>query len=231
MAAHDWIEFWDAEHSIYVSPRHIDAHFRGIAQDIRSYAPQGGAMLDYGCGEALRADIVAEPCARLWLCEPAPNTRLRLAVRFAGNSKIVVRRPEDVAWLPDRSFDVIVMHSVAQYLSEADLATQLALFRRLLVNGGLLVIGDIIPRKQSALGDAFALLRFGLKEGFFLAALRGLVRTYFSDYRQLRGALGLTHYDEGEMIGKLEAAGFTAERARSNIGHNERRMTFLARVR
>ncbi len=228
MSAADWIEFWDAEHSIYVNARHETAHFRRIASDIRGYAPADGIMLDYGCGETLSADFVAEPLAQLILCEAAPNTRLQLAVRFAGNGKIAVRRPEDIASMPDRSFDVIVMHSVAQYLPAREFEALLRLFRRLLRPGGLLVLGDIVPRRLPALADALALLQFGRTEGFFLAALRGLVRTYFSDYWRLRKALGLTRYDAGEIAAMLEAAGFSAERARSNIGHNSRRITFLA---
>ena len=64
-----------------------------------------------------------------------------------------------------------------------------------------------------------------------LAALRGLFRTYFSDYWRLRNSLGLARYDEAEIVAKLETAGFSAQRARANIGHNARRMTFLARPR
>jgi hypothetical protein len=57
----------------------------------------------------------------------------------------------------------------------------------------------------------------------------GLVRTVFSDYRKLRAKAGLTFYDERSMVTKLAAAGFTAQRATRNIGHNQIRMTFRAR--
>jgi hypothetical protein len=50
-----------------------------------------------------------------------------------------------------------------------------------------------------------------------------------SDYMRLRSRLGLSRYGEGEMIGKLGAAGFSAVRAAANIGHNQARMTFVAR--
>jgi hypothetical protein len=75
------------------------------------------------------------------------------------------------------------------------------------------------------------LLQFGRQEGFYGAALRGLVRTYFSDYRRLRKSHGLTRYDRPEITAKLEAAGFSVEPASTNIGHNNRRMTFLAHAR
>jgi SAM-dependent methyltransferase len=231
MASTGWIEFWDSKHPIYVSARHEAAHFRRIAGDIRRLAPPGGVMLDYGCGEALSAELVAEPLSRLILCEAAPNVRTMLGARFAANDKIAVRKPEDIATMTPGSMDAIVIHSVSQYLTAPELEALARTFRRLLRPGGLLVVGDVIPRRVSAVGDALALLRFGRQEGFFWAALRGLFRTYFSDYWQLRKALGLTRYDGSDMAALLDRAGFASERAPSNIGHNDRRMTFLAHAR
>jgi hypothetical protein len=96
----------------------------------------------------------------------------------------------------------------------------------------LLVLGDVIPRNLSTLSDVRALMRFGRQEGFFWAALRGLIRTFFSDYRRLRQSLGIARYDRAEIAAKLESSGFSSvELARTNIGHNSRRMTFLAHVR
>jgi SAM-dependent methyltransferase len=231
MSAADWIAFWDSKHSIYVSALHHDAHFRRIADDLAKFAPAGGVMIDYGCGEALYADRVAEPLARLILCEPAPNVRAVLAARFAGKPNIAVRKPEDIAVTAQHSIDVIVMHSVAQYLDEPDLVRLIGEFHRLLRPGGLLVLGDIVPRRLSAFGDAFELIQFGAREGFTFAAFGGLLRTLFSRYWRLRRSLGLARYNEDEIVARLTAAGFSAERAGSNIGHNNKRMTFLAHVR
>src|SRR5258706_10215452 len=71
----DWIAFWDSEHSIYVNSRHRDVHYRTIAQDIRAHLPSGAAVLDYGCGEALHAEIIAATARTLILCEAAPKVR------------------------------------------------------------------------------------------------------------------------------------------------------------
>jgi hypothetical protein len=30
----DWVSFWDSDHPIYVNERHLDAHYRQIAEDI-----------------------------------------------------------------------------------------------------------------------------------------------------------------------------------------------------
>jgi SAM-dependent methyltransferase len=229
--ARDWVAFWNTKHSIYVNARHHQAHYRRIADDLRRYVPRGGAVLDYGCGEALAADQIARPAGRLILCEAAPALRTTLTQRFAGNGKIAVVTPDEVAAMPPQSFDLIVMHSVAQYLTPDELDAQLAVFRRLLKPDGMLAFGDVIPTTVSAATDALALLHFGVREGFFFAALFGLARTVFSNYWSLRSKLGLSRYDERAIMEKLQSAGFAAVRAADNVGHNPARMTFLARPR
>src|SRR3982075_2204962 len=87
----DWIDFYDSAHTIYVNARHRDVHFLTIAEDLARYAARtraGAIVLDYGCGEALHADIVVPQAGRLILVEPAPGVRARLAARFGANPKI-----------------------------------------------------------------------------------------------------------------------------------------------
>ena len=227
----DWISFYDFKHSvIYVNARHRDVHYRTIAQDIRGHVPSATAqVMDYGCGEATSAHLVAEASGHLTLVEAAPNVRAALKARYAGNPKISVLTPEEALALPDASFDLIVMHSVAQYLTQADLDRLLAQFHRLVKPEGTVIIGDIVPPQLAAPAAAFALLRFGAANGFFWAALGGLMRIFVSDYFRLKRTVGLAHYTEAAMRTRLAAAGFTAERAARNLGHNQRRMTFLAR--
>ncbi len=130
--------------------------------------------------------------------------------------------------MPEHSLDLIVMHSVAQYLTATGTGALFALFHRLLKSGGLLVVGDVIPPEVPAATDAAALLRFGRNNGFFFAAVWGLVRTLLSNYWRLRSRLGLTRYPKAAMIEKLNAAGFEARLAPSNIGHNQSRQTYYA---
>jgi SAM-dependent methyltransferase len=231
MSASDWVSFWDSRHSVYVNRRHLEAHYRRIADDLLRTVPQGSAMLDYGCGEALSHGRIAERASRLILCDAAPGVRAGLASRFADNGKVAVHSPDEVAALPEASLDLIVMHSVAQYLTADQLDERLVLFRRLLRSDGMLVLGDIIPPNVSPIPDALSLLRFGAQEGFFFAAGFGLVRTLFSNYARLRSTLGLAHYDEAAISARLSTAGFASERAAQNVGHNPARLTFLARPR
>jgi ubiquinone/menaquinone biosynthesis C-methylase UbiE len=224
----DWITFFDSDHALYVNARHKAVHAAVTGAGMIEHIGQSDRVLDYGCGEAAYAETLSRKAGQLTLCEAAPNLRERLRKRVARERTITVLSPEEVAALPERSFEVVIMHSVSQYLSPAQLDTLLAQFRRLLQPGGRLVIGDVVRPDIPAWQDALALLRFGWREGFFLAALGGLFRTAFSDYSKLRKDTGLTRYDEREMAAKLERAGFRAARAPRNIGHLQTRMTFVA---
>ena len=228
----DWVKFYDFKHSvIYVNARHRDVHYRTIAEDIRRYVPSPAAhVLDYGCGEATSADLVADACAQLVLVEAAPNVRASLTMRYAGHPKVAVITAEQAAALPKASFDLVVMHSVAQYLTQAELDRLLTIFRSLLKPNGLFILGDIVPPHFAAPAAALSLLRFGAANGFFWTAAFGLVRIFTSDYLRLRKTAGLSHYTEEAVLERLGRAGFKAERAKRNIGHNQRRMTFLCRV-
>ncbi len=227
-----WLKFWDSAHSIYVNARHRDVHYFLIARQIAALLPSPQArVLDYGCGEALHADRVAAAAGELLLCEGAPRVRAGIAARFAGNAKIRAVAPDEVERLPNRSLDLIVLHSVAQYLAPEELAKLFALFHRLLKADGMLVVSDVIPPDVAASTDALALLRFGAENGFFIGAVIGLVRTVLSDYWRLRTRYGLTRYGEAAMTEMLTAAGFAAQRAAQNIGHNQARMAFMVRPR
>jgi SAM-dependent methyltransferase len=227
----DWISFYDFKHSvIYVNARHRDVHYRVIAEDIRAYVPSPDAkVLDYGCGEATSAPLLAEAADALLLVEAAPNVRASLAARYASHPKIAVISADEASELPDQSFDLVVMHSVAQYLSPAELTRLLLLFHRIVTADGLVIIGDVVPPQWAAPAAALALLRFGAANGFFWAAVSGLIRIFVSDYLRLRKTVGLSHYTQAAMLAKLRAAGFRAERPKRNIGHNQWRMTFLGR--
>jgi SAM-dependent methyltransferase len=227
-----WLTFWDSSHSIYVNARHRDVHYSLMARQIAALVPSPQArVLDYGCGEALHADRVAAAAGELMLCEGAPRVRAGIAARFAGNAKIRAVAPDEVERVADHSLDLIVLHSVAQYLTPEELAKLFTLFHRLLCADGMLVVSDIIPPDVAASTDALALLRFGAENGFFIAAVTGLVRTVLSDYWRLRTRYGLTRYGEAAMTEKIAAAGFFTQRAAQNIGHNQARMAFVARPR
>jgi ubiquinone/menaquinone biosynthesis C-methylase UbiE len=224
-----WREYWNSDTPIYVNGRHRQVHYRRIAEDIeRLLTGPAPRVLDYGCGEALAADRVARRCGHLTLCDGAELVRRRLGERLGHMANITILAPEELGSIADGSLDLIVVNSVVQYLSREELTGMLALWRRKLSPAGRLVIADVLPHQLNPLTDVTALLRFAAGNGFLLAAMVGLGKTFFSDYRRVRATLGLTHYDEAEMLALLRNSGFTAERMATNFGHNQARMGFSA---
>jgi len=225
-----WRDFWNGEHAIYVSDRHKSLHYRRIAQDIAAAVPSKQAVvLDVGCGEALSADLVAAACGRLILCEAAPTVREKLQARFGALANVSVVSPEEVEALPDRSLDLVVANSLIQYLGTDELNRSLATWLSKLKPSGELILADVVPPDLSPVTDATELLGFAWRGGFFVAALGGLVRTVFSDYRKLRAQYGLSTYTANGITGLIEAAGFKGVTRRANFGHNPHRMAFSAR--
>jgi ubiquinone/menaquinone biosynthesis C-methylase UbiE len=226
-----WIDYWNSDHPIYVSDRHKALHASGLASDFRRHIPSPkAAVLDFGCGEALYAEEVARSCGTLTLSDAAPAVRAKVAERVKDRANIVVQSAEETAAMPDASFDLIVVNSVAQYLTADQLAGFLPGWRRMLKPDGRLILADIIPPGVSPVTDATALLSFAWKGGFVGAALAGLVKTALSDYRKIRGELGFTMHTEADLLATLARNGFRGERSRPNFGHNQARMTFSCRA-
>ena len=224
-----WVDYWNSDHTIYVSERHKQVHAAAVAQDIlRQIHTSGAVVLDHGCGEALYAETVATGCARLLLCEAAPAVREKLAARVAGIPAIEVIDPDAVAAFENASLDLVIANSLVQYLSTPELIGLLDVWRRKLKPRGGLVIADVVPPDVSPITDATALLRFGWQGGFLVAALGGLARTAVSDYRNLRAALGFATYSEADFLALLRTNRFEGRRIYPNFGHNQARMAFRA---
>lgn len=224
-----WADYWNGETTIYVNARHKSVHYEVVARDVLQYLPSTNArVVDYGCGEALSAQRIADACSHLLLCDSAPRVRERLAARYAGRSNIGVISPAEFEELPAGTIDMIVVNSVVQYLSASELERLLAISRDKLSQTGRLLIADLIPRHVGPLRDAMELMKFAGRNGFLVSAAAGLVKSYFSSYRHKRNRLGLLRFEEAEIMALLSRSGFAAERRYPNVGHNARRMTLLA---
>jgi SAM-dependent methyltransferase len=230
--ADNWISFWNSQHSIYVNARHLDLHYRDVADRLLQLDPaRTDSVLDFGCGEATHADRVAARVGGLWLCEAASRVRDNLRARFRNQANLKVISPDELSAMPAGSLNLIVANSVAQYLTREELDALLRTWRKLLAPNGRLVIADVVPPGVSPLSDALALLRYAASNGFLVAAFLGLVRTVLSPYRRIRAQLGITTYTEAEITQRIDAAGFKTERLPFNFEHQPARISFVATPR
>ncbi len=228
-----WLDFWNTPNAIFASRRHQLAHSAKVLSGVSRFVPTGGnaVVLDWGCGDAVAANELAQSCRTLLLFEPAETTRSRLLANYAGRPKIDILDEAALAAVASASVDLIVVNSVVQYLSRQQFVGALRLFHRLLKGDGKLLLGDIIEPDTPMLGHVTTFLRFAWQNGFFLAGVASLARNATSPYCQLRRSAGYACYRDTEILALLGDNGFVAERLPSNIAVSQLRRSYLARKR
>jgi SAM-dependent methyltransferase len=226
-----WLDFWNAPNAIYVSRRHREAHYAKVLGGIRRFMPADGAavVMDWGCGDALAANDLAQTCGTLLLYDRADSTRRRLLANYVDSLKIRVLDDAELDAVAPASVDLIIVNSVVQYLDRRQFTDALCLFHRLLKSDGMLLLGDIIAPDTPLVGHVTTFLRFAWRNGFFVAAIMGLARNFVSPYRKLRRDAGYACYTQVQMLGLLDDSGFAGERLRSNIAVSQLRSSYLAR--
>jgi SAM-dependent methyltransferase len=226
-----WLEFWSGKPSIYVSPRHLEAHYRAIGDDLITYlAGHGGRrILDFGCGDALAAPQIAARGHHVMLYDGAPPVRERLGARFAGTPNIRPLSEADWQNIAPGSADLVVVNSVLQYLDDATLDSLIDRWREIVSPAGELMLADVITPDVGLVEDILDLLLPAWKHGFLLAALNGLAATAVSDYRRLRKSLGLVRHDPKALADRLARHGMSCVKLKKNIGLNAHRSTFIAK--
>jgi SAM-dependent methyltransferase len=226
--AGSWLDFWNSEPPIYACDRHKEQHYALVARDLSPFVAERASVLDHGCGDALSADSLAQKCETLYLFDAAPAVRWRLAGRFSAHPAIKVLSEGELSALPDGALDLVVANSLLQYLAPAEFFALLELWRRLLKSDGKILLADVPSPDVDLLSDAFALLSFARRGGFFLPALGGLARTFFSNYRHCRRKFGFAAYSAASLEKVLHGHGFALASLPRNIGHNQWRMSFIA---
>lgn len=224
-----WREVQSDGHAAYLDARHRLLYFEIIAKKLAPFIPAPDAIvLDYGCGEALAAELFAATCARLYLYAGAPRIEAALRARYADVEKITVLSEAELLALPEAGLDMISCSSIFQHLSHEecrDLATFAAEKLKL---GGRIVVSDVVPAHDDGVADALSFLDFSYRSGFFFAALRGLGAEAFAKCRLLRGRRR-SAFTIPEMLRLLSIEGFEARRLEHNIGYNSAHMTFIGK--
>lgn len=227
--ASGWVDFWNRPNAIYANQRNLEAHFACLQSDLDAHLPEGGTILDFGCGDALAAEAMAKRCRNVWLYDAAPAVRQRLRDRLSGHPGIRILDDDDLAALPPGSVDLVLAVSVLQYIPREELDGVLHLWRGLVSARGRILIADVVDPDTPMLRDIASQLGMARQHGFLMAALMGLGRMALSDYRRIRRESGFSTYTPTELQARLSAAGLRADRLPKNIGPTPHRHSFVAR--
>lgn len=209
--------------------------FRAQARDhverLRRLLPiaAGARVLDFGCGLGFAAEELAPHMGAVALWDGSANVRRRARERVAWlpNAELAdFSRPDLAEATP--AYDLITVHSVLQYMSDAEIVLWLERWRRLLRPGGRLVLSDLIQPGTGSMRELADYLRFSLRAGFFFSALIGGVREA-AQYSNARRSRALTFVDEHKLTTWATQAGWNVEWLPENLSYRRFRRAAVLR--
>jgi SAM-dependent methyltransferase/ribosomal protein S18 acetylase RimI-like enzyme len=182
-------------------------------------------VLDFGCGFGFVANELAPCVQQLSLWDASANMRQRARLNVASHQNIqFLERSELFEQSQKRQFDLVLVNSVVQYMTDAELNFWLATWRECLTPEGQLVLSDLIPEDYQGRSDMLALLRFSLRHGFLLRVVQEGIKE-IRRYRGMRHALPLKRFSQEELIQRAAAYGLSIRFTPQNLTYRQQRFT------
>lgn len=218
-----WRAHWDAHPAPTPSfAREAELFARRLREDFRLDCDTD--VFDYGCGFGFVAAALAPDVRTVAVWEPARAMAAHARATLAGHPNV---REVDLAAAGTRGdrpeVDLVVVNSVVQYMSEAEVARMLATLAGMLRPGGRIVVSDVVPPRHSLGREAvtFALRHPGL--------VRDRLWRWGRDYLRKMDALPLLRLGVEDLRRLAASAGLILETHRRNLTHFAGRTTFVLR--
>jgi SAM-dependent methyltransferase len=223
-----WATYWEG---LQDSRRIFRAEAQDSVRRLETAVPLDRRMrvLDFGCGFGLLADALAPKVGELFLWDAAANMRRQARVNVADRQNV---RFLDVPAETGRyagCFDVILVHSVVQYLTADQLSLWLARWRDMLAPRGRIVISDLLPPGQASVaGDLRDLSVFSARQAFLGRAIRESLGE-LTRYWGARTAYPLLEVGRDDLERWAAAAALRVEFLAQNLTYKTGRATAVLR--
>lgn len=216
---HVWHNYW----SDTPDDPYLEAEAKVVAENLvdRFGLSDTDGVLDFGCGYGYVTEHLAPYVAHVWIwdkVEDAMAAGLR-RIRHPNVSEI------DPAHTNEK-FDLIVVNSVIQYMSDDVLSDWLERWAGLLKSGGSIAISDVPTRAPSLVGEGLQWFRLALKHGVLIDAIR-FAKANASRYRDARAKVGLATVSEPQLRRLADGAGLTVHREPRNLAYQSGRDSYV----
>jgi protein-L-isoaspartate O-methyltransferase len=181
-------------------------------------------VLDYGCGFGFAAAALSPRVHSVAVWDKHQNMRDHALRTTAHLGNVAAIDLSDPSRLPAARFDLILVNSVVQYMTDAELAAVLPVWRALLADAGRVVVSDLIPVDYPAYADVLALVR--ARPGSALRRLWGNARRYAA----ARSQAPLRRVSPDDLARHARAAGLTLRPLARNVTHFARRYAVTLEV-
>lgn len=187
-------------------------------------------VLDFGCGFGMVAERLAPRVAELGVWDAAANMRSRTLARL-GDTPNVLFVDLSAGRLDDRvpAFDVVLVNSVVQYMTEADVVDWLTKWRDMTGPGGRIIVSDIIRPDYAFLPDLMAFIKVCFRKGILLDSLVGGMRE-IGKYGSLKASKPLLRIAEDTVRSFETRTGLAVEILDENLTYHRGRFTAVFRT-
>lgn len=217
-----WEEMEDKQRVFRIEARDYASRVRALLRPAPDFQ-----VLDFGCGFGHAARELAPDVRRIVLWDASSHVRRQARDRIAGvtNAELLDVETLDASALAD-SFDLILVHSVVQYMSVEEIRSWLGRWRQMLKPGGRLILSDLIVPGAGGLHELLSYLWFALRNGFFWNAFISGI-TEWAHYMKARRSRPLTTVTRALVEEWAGAAGLAPQWLDRNLSHRQTRATVV----
>ncbi len=222
-----WQTFWEQN---MLTPAMSAAIARGYWSRLRAVVPveKSWVGLDFGCGQGYLLRLMALSMARVYGFDSSP-TMVAISQKISGEygNVEITRLTAPPVFGPGPRFDLIVVNSCIQYLSDRELEGWLRWWLANLTAGGFLILSDLFPAAGRRWSNFKETISWGRREGCLGSVLHEF-------YLMIRcGYFREVHYGrEPEIVlAAIEGCGGRGSLAARNLDFLSTRYSIIARRR